>query len=164
MGMDRTQDVVMRGLANLSIARYAVIEARGPQGSSERFVCTYRNEQSLRDLIAGPSIIAWGFASREEALANLDTNLGTTAWERIQTRLALRGLCENCIGLLRRILQQTSINFVTSLVALCSLSFDNALSIRIPAAWNLFSSIISKVTNCKHCHSWHSSGQFRKVY
>jgi len=79
----------MRGSANSSIAQYAVIEARSSQGSSERFVCTYGSEQSLRDLIAGPSIVACGFASRKEALANLDTRVRTAA--RIQRIFALRG-------------------------------------------------------------------------
>jgi hypothetical protein len=147
MRMDRAQGVVMRGLANLSIAQYAVIEARGPQGSSERFVCTYGNEQSLRDLIASPSIIACGFASREEALANLDTNSGTAAWERTQKRFALRGTSENRNGVLRRILQKLSLNCVTCLVAISSLLLDNASSIHIPAAWNLLSSMFSGVIN-----------------
>lgn len=81
----------MRGSANSSIAQYAVIEARSSQGSSERFVCTYGSEQSLRDLIAGPSIIACGFASREEALANLDTRVRTAARKRIQRIFAFCG-------------------------------------------------------------------------
>jgi hypothetical protein len=147
VGMDGSQGVVMRGLTNLSIAQYAVIEARWPQGSSERFVCTYSNERSLRDLIAGPSIIASGFASREEALANLDANPGTAAWERIQRRFALRGASENRNGLLRRILQQLSLNCVTCLVAISFLLLGNASSIYIPAAWNLLSSIFSGVIN-----------------
>jgi hypothetical protein len=48
--------------------RYAVIEA----GHDERFVLSYREEKSLRDLIAAPSIIALGFASREQALSSIE--------------------------------------------------------------------------------------------
>ena len=49
--------------------RYAVIETFRTEGGSERFVLAYRNEQSLRDLIAAPCIAAFGFSSREEAAA-----------------------------------------------------------------------------------------------
>jgi hypothetical protein len=49
--------------------RYAVIEAKWIARPAERFVLEYRSEESLRDLIARPSIIGAGFVSREEALA-----------------------------------------------------------------------------------------------
>jgi hypothetical protein len=49
--------------------RYAVIEAFRAEGGRERFVLAYRNEQSLRDLIAAPCIAAFGFSSREDATA-----------------------------------------------------------------------------------------------
>ena len=58
--------------------RYAVIEA-GHKGRPERLVLAYREEKSLRDLIAAPSIIALGFASREQAMANLDGCLQAVA-------------------------------------------------------------------------------------
>ena len=54
-----------------------MIEARRTEGPSERFVITYPDEESLRELIAGPSIIACGFASREEAQANIDADFWT---------------------------------------------------------------------------------------
>ena len=59
----------MSQLIDFSNLRYAVIEARWSEGSPERFAIAYGNEESLRDVIAAPSIIAFGFASREEALA-----------------------------------------------------------------------------------------------
>jgi hypothetical protein len=62
------------GLVDSSIERYAVIEARRAEGPSERFVIGYRDEEWLRELIAGPSIIACGFANREEAQANIDAD------------------------------------------------------------------------------------------
>jgi len=49
--------------------QYAVIKTFRTEGGSESFVLAYRNEQSLRDLIAAPCIAAFGFSSREEAAA-----------------------------------------------------------------------------------------------
>jgi len=67
----------MTELVDSSIAQYAVIEARRTEGPSERFVIAYPDEESLRELIAGPSIIACGFAARAEAQANIDADLCT---------------------------------------------------------------------------------------
>src|ERR1700729_710231 len=69
----------MTELVDSSIAQYAVIEARRTEGPSERFVIAYPDEESLRELIAGPSIIACGFASREEAQVNVDAEFWTAA-------------------------------------------------------------------------------------
>ena len=69
----------MTGLVDFSIAQYAVIEARRTEGPSERFVITYPDEESLRELIAGPSIIACDFTSREEAQTNIDADFWTAA-------------------------------------------------------------------------------------
>lgn len=66
----------MRELAKSSIAQYAVIEVHWTESPSERFVLAYSYEESLRDLIAGPSIITCGFRSREDAQANLQTSRG----------------------------------------------------------------------------------------
>ncbi len=68
---------VVTGLVNLPIAQYAVIEARRTESLSERFVIAYSDEESLRDLIAGPSIVGCGFASREEAQAKIDADFWT---------------------------------------------------------------------------------------
>jgi hypothetical protein len=67
------------GLVDSSIAQYAVIETRRTDGPSERFVIAYPDEESLRELIAGPSIIACGFTYREEAQANIDADFWTAA-------------------------------------------------------------------------------------
>ena len=73
----------MTGLVDSSSAQYAVIEARRTEGPSERFVIAYPDEESLRELIARPSIIACGFASREEAQTNIDTDFCTAAtWKQ----------------------------------------------------------------------------------
>lgn len=55
--------------------QYAVIEARWTERPSERFVISYSHEESLRDLIAGPNILACGFASHRDAEAHIDTSL-----------------------------------------------------------------------------------------
>ncbi len=60
-----------------SIPQFAVIEARRTDGPSERFVIAYSDENALRDLIAGPSIIGWGFATREQAQGQADVRLGS---------------------------------------------------------------------------------------
>jgi len=74
----------MTGLVDSPISQYAVIEARRTEGPSERFVIAYTDEESLRELIAGPNINACGFASREEAQANIDADFWTAgAWRTI---------------------------------------------------------------------------------
>ena len=73
----------MTGLVDSPIAQYAVIEARRTEGPSERFVIAYSDEESLRELIAGPSIIACDFTSREEAQTNIDADFWTAAaWKQ----------------------------------------------------------------------------------
>src|ERR1700752_5200423 len=47
--------------------QYAVIAGLHTETGIERLVIAYPNEESLRDLIAAPSIIAAGFSSPEEA-------------------------------------------------------------------------------------------------
>jgi len=49
--------------------RYAIIAGLRTETGPERLVIAYPNQESLRDLIAAPSIIAIGFSSREEAVA-----------------------------------------------------------------------------------------------
>lgn len=49
--------------------KYAVIQVSSEPHSPERLVLAYRNEQSLHDFIAEPSIIARGFARPNEAAA-----------------------------------------------------------------------------------------------
>jgi hypothetical protein len=69
----------MTGLVDSPNAQYAVIESRRTEGPSERFVIAYPDEESLRDLIVGPSIIACGFASREEAQTHIEADFWTAA-------------------------------------------------------------------------------------
>lgn len=64
----------MGRLAHCSTVRYAVIQASSKKDRPERLVIAYPDEKCLRDLIAAPSIVGFGFTSREEAIAKL---LGT---------------------------------------------------------------------------------------
>jgi hypothetical protein len=56
--------------------RYAIIEETRA-GSGGRFVVAYRNEYLLRDLIAPSCITAFGFSSRDEAVARTKPNILT---------------------------------------------------------------------------------------
>jgi len=58
-------------LIHCSNARYAIIQTSGMKDHPQRLVIAYRDANTLRDLIASPSIFGLGFASREEAIANL---------------------------------------------------------------------------------------------
>jgi hypothetical protein len=60
--------------------RYAVIGASSNKDKPERLVIAYQDEDRLRDLIAALSISGLDFASREEAMANLE---GLTHSERL---------------------------------------------------------------------------------
>lgn len=63
----------MNVLAQSANVQYAVIRV-----CTERIVIAYPNEEALRDLIAGPSIIGLGLASQEEALATVDGDFPKT--------------------------------------------------------------------------------------
>src|SRR2546428_5504270 len=73
------EGAVMKELVDFSSVQYAVIEALRTETGPERFVIAYPNEQSLRDVIAAPSIIAFGFPSREEAIANTEACFSAAA-------------------------------------------------------------------------------------
>jgi hypothetical protein len=82
-------------VVDTSIEQYAVIKARRTEGPLEFFVIAYSDEESLRDLIAGPSIIACGFASREEAQAKIDANFSrAAAWTQTSRELTVDGVEE----------------------------------------------------------------------
>jgi len=73
------EDAVVNELVDFSGVQYAVIEGLHTETGHERIVIAYPNEQSLRDLIAAPSIIALGFSSREEAVANAEACFSAVA-------------------------------------------------------------------------------------
>jgi len=133
---------VVTGLVNLPIAQYAVIEARRTESLSERFVIAYSDEESLRDLIAGASIVGCGFASREEAQAKIDANFWTGAvWKRTSKGAAVEAAEKSQPGVLpakRRLgvafaltqTRRTVRGFFQAAVAACVLVFysRNAVS------------------------------------
>jgi hypothetical protein len=59
----------MKSFANRHEIRYSIIRASSTHDSPELLVLAYPDEKSLRSLIAEPSIIAVGFASRSAAEA-----------------------------------------------------------------------------------------------
>jgi len=66
-------------MASVDVAdvRYAVLEAFRTEGGSERFVVAYPNEDCLHDVIAASRIVAFGFFSREAAVASTETLVST---------------------------------------------------------------------------------------
>jgi hypothetical protein len=68
----------MNALGQSTNMQYAVIRLSGTNAFPERVVIGYPNEETLRDLIAGPSIIGLGFVSREDALATADRDFPKT--------------------------------------------------------------------------------------
>ncbi len=71
--------------------QYAVIAGLRTGTGPERFVIAYSNEESLRDLIAAPSIIAVGFSSREEAGAGRRASAPAISHQRIPEAIAGAG-------------------------------------------------------------------------
>src|SRR5258708_3804543 len=67
--------------------RYAVIQASSIKDRPERLIIAYQDEDRLRDLIAAPSIFGVGFASREEAIANLESFASDAAPPRQKPRI-----------------------------------------------------------------------------
>jgi len=57
--------------------RYAVIEGLQTETGHEHIIIAYPNEQLLRDLIAAPSILAFGFATRDQAVLAGRTSFAT---------------------------------------------------------------------------------------
>jgi hypothetical protein len=69
-GDEEIEDAVVNQMLDSSGMQYAVIAGLRTETGPERLVIAYPNEKSLRDLIAAASIIAVGFSSREEAIAD----------------------------------------------------------------------------------------------
>jgi hypothetical protein len=71
-------------LAESSSERFAVIESRWTDRRPDRFVLAYHDEESLRELIAAPSIVAVGFNSREDAIRIGACFSGATSWQKLR--------------------------------------------------------------------------------
>ena len=75
----------MSDLVDTSTWRFAVIRVRS-EPARERSVIAYPDEETLRDLIAAPSIVTLGYSSRAEALKNVDRCVTTVAsLKRLET-------------------------------------------------------------------------------
>ena len=84
---DTTDGDVMGVLVHCSSLCHAVIQASHKKDRPERLVISYHDENCLRDLIAAPSIIGLGFASREEAIANLEGHMSDAAPSKQKPRI-----------------------------------------------------------------------------
>ena len=60
----------MNAVADFSDVWYARMEGLQTETGHEGIAIAYSNEESLRDLIAAPSIVAFGFAPRDEAIVD----------------------------------------------------------------------------------------------
>jgi hypothetical protein len=93
-------------LVDTSTWQYAVITVRSDP-ARERLVIAYPDEDTLRDLIAAPSIVALGYTSRADALKNIDPCVTTKA--SLKRLLKTASLYPNitflteCCGALRRL-------------------------------------------------------------
>jgi hypothetical protein len=65
-------------LLDTSTWQYAIISVQS-EPDRERLVIAYPDEETLRDVIAAPSIVALGYTSRAEALKNIDRCVTTKA-------------------------------------------------------------------------------------
>ena len=77
----------MRAVVHCSTVHYAVIQASSKKDRPERLVIAYQDENCLRGLIASPSIIGLGFASREEAMANPEGDLSDAVPSKQKPRI-----------------------------------------------------------------------------
>ena len=82
----------MNGVVNSTGVQYAVIAGLRTETGPERLVIAYPNEESLRDLIAAPSIIAAGFSSREEAVADGRAFVPSAVSHRVPEATGSRGI------------------------------------------------------------------------
>ena len=78
------QGDVVNDLVDTSTWRSAVISVRS-EPARERLVTAYPDEETLRDLIAAPSIVALGYSSGADAPKNIDRCV-TTKGHRLHKR------------------------------------------------------------------------------
>ena len=83
----KTDGDVVGVLVHCSGVRYALIQASSNKDKPGRLVIAYQDEGCLRDLIAAPSIFGLGFASREEAIANLKSFASDAAPSKQKPRI-----------------------------------------------------------------------------
>ena len=137
----------MKELVDFSVVQYAVIKGLHTETGHERLVIAYPNEQSLRDLIAASSIVAFGFPSREEAVAGSRACLPTAvAYPRMPEAMAVgetekhqqelswlerRGETDSVLRRLARFLATSWSDVVTSAMVIFSSSNFVSAAIRM---------------------------------
>ncbi len=92
----------MNDLVDTSTWRYAVISVRSAP-ARERLVIAYPDEETLRDLIAAPSVVALGYTSRADALRNIDRCVTATASVKRLLKAAVLDTNMTFLTLLRRL-------------------------------------------------------------
>jgi len=141
------EDAVVNELLDFSDVQYAVIEGPHTETGHERLVIAYPNEQTLRDLIAAPSIVAFGFSSREEAVAGSRACVRTAgAYQRMPEAMAgseterrpqglswaeWRGETGSALRRLRRFLVTSCSDVVTSAIVIFSSGNTVSAAIRM---------------------------------
>ena len=93
-------------LVDTSARRYAVVSVRS-EPACEQVVIAYPDEETLRYLIAAPSIVALGYTSRADAFKNIDRCVTTKApLKRLLKTASLRPnvtFFTECLAALRRL-------------------------------------------------------------
>ena len=92
----------MNDLVDTSTWRYAVISVRSAP-ARERLVIAYPDEETLRDLIAAPSVVALGYTSRADALRNIDRCVTATASVKRLLKAAVLDTNMTFLTVLRRL-------------------------------------------------------------
>jgi len=83
---------IMNELVDSSSEQFAVIESHWTDRRPDRFVLAYHDEESLRELIATPNIIAVGFTSREDAIKRIEACFSAaTPWHPVQKAIRVDG-------------------------------------------------------------------------
>ena len=131
-------------LIQTSTLQYAVIAVRN-EPQRERLVISYPNEKVLRDLIAAPSIVTLGYSSREEALANIDRCVSTTAVSMQESKVGIVNIGATLLKEVRAATRRLVGNFGSASTwrivrNLCQHSFANA--IRFVYSRNILSSTV----------------------
>jgi len=120
----------VNSLFDCTNVRYAIIEETRT-GDRGRFVVAYRNEYLLRDLIAPSCIAAFGFSSREEAVARTNPKVLTNRNndERVQGASREQQPRRVCPQTIRRFLSALYDDAVAT--AIVAFSSRNIISVTI---------------------------------
>ncbi len=111
------EDVVLNKAIDSSSLQYAIIAGPRTENGPERLVIEYANEESLSDLIAAPSILAAGFASREDALASSRTFTAGGVTEKYRQTLDLGKRRYEMSSTLRRVTRFLTTSYSEAAIA-----------------------------------------------